>query len=76
MSRSKPSPAAKRQSPALTPQQLIAIERERRARTCQVEIEALLKRHNCRLQPVMTLAGDKIMSTTQVIPLDVPEPPA
>lgn len=70
------SKSATHQDPpaALTPQQMIQIERQRRALTCQAEIQALLKRYNCQLSPQVVISGDKLSSQTMVVALDAPAP--
>lgn len=67
--------ARKEPAAALTPQQLIAIERERRAQICHAEIQALLKKHNCRLQGMATISGDKVSTQVAIVPLEAAEPP-
>jgi hypothetical protein len=67
-------PKTKDKPPELTPQQLIAIERERRALTCQAEINAVLKRHNCQLQAQVTFSGSGSLARTVVVAGDPPVP--
>lgn len=56
-----------------TPQQLIANEREARARACVKDLDEILIRYNCRLQAQVVIIGDRVQSAVNIIPMDVTE---
>lgn len=48
-----------------------AVEAQRRSKNCLVDIENVLKRWNCRIEPVITISSQGIQTAFAVAPLMV-----
>jgi len=46
-----------------------AIEVQRRSKNCLVDIENILKRWNCRIEPVMTLTSQGVQTAYGISPM-------
>ncbi len=45
-----------------------AVEAQRRSKNCLVDIENVLRRWNCRIEPVMTISFQGIQTSFAVVP--------
>ena len=48
-----------------------AVEAQARSRNCLIDIEGVLKRWNCRIEPVVTISSQGIQTTFGIAPLMV-----
>lgn len=50
--------------------QLILQERANRREICMKEIDGILKKYRCRIEPVIILRNNQVIAQNDVIPLD------
>lgn len=46
-----------------------AVEAQRRSKNCLVDIENILKRWNCRIEPIVTISSQGIQTAFAVAPM-------
>lgn len=69
MSKRNRAPAPREPNPAEKLQALIDAEQVKRAQACLVEVEAVLKRHNCRMRAEFLAADGKMEGRVNIIAL-------
>ena len=50
--------------------ELLLTEQRRRVETCKAELQQLLDRHRCRLDPYTVIRGGQIMTQLEIVPTE------